>query len=68
MIILSFFRTATSFLTFRSPSTRSEKGQGMAEYAIILVLVALLVIATLRILGPQISDFYTTVNNSLPGN
>jgi len=29
-----------------------EKGQGLVEYALILVLVAIVVIATLMILGP----------------
>ncbi len=30
-----------------------EKGQGLIEYAIILVLVAVLVIAIVRLLGPS---------------
>jgi len=68
MIILSFLKTASSFVTFRSPSSQREKGQGLTEYAIILVLVAVLVVATLTLLGPQVSNLYSTVISSLPGN
>jgi len=42
-----------------------EKGQGLVEYALILVLVAVVVIAILTILGPQIGDVFSTVSNSL---
>jgi len=31
-----------------------EEGQGLVEYALILVLVAIIVIAILMVLGPQI--------------
>ena len=43
----------------------SEKGQGLVEYALILVLVAIVVIAALLILGPMIGKSFSTVNNSL---
>lgn len=33
---------------------RSESGQGMAEYALILVLVAVLCLATIKTLGSNI--------------
>ncbi len=31
----------------------TEQGQGLVEYAIILVLVAIVVIAVVRLLGPK---------------
>lgn len=43
----------------------SLRGQGLVEYALILVLVALVVIAALLILGPVIGNAFSTVNNSL---
>jgi pilus assembly protein Flp/PilA len=43
-----------------------EKGQGLVEYAIILLLVALIVIAVLRLLGPNLGDSYSAINNSVP--
>ena len=42
-----------------------EKGQGLVEYALILVLVAIVVIAALLVLGPVIGNSFSTVNNSL---
>jgi len=41
-----------------------EKGQGLVEYALILVLVAVVVIAILALLGPAISSiFFNIVHN-----
>jgi len=42
-----------------------EKGQGLVEYAIILVLVAVLVVAVMRLLGPKVGNTFSTINNSL---
>lgn len=42
-----------------------EKGQGLVEYALILVLVAIVVIAALMILGPIIGNVFSTINTSL---
>ncbi len=44
-----------------------EKGQGLVEYALILVLVAIVVIAALMILGPIIGNVFSKVNSSLGG-
>ena len=43
-----------------------EKGQGLVEYAIILALVAIVVIAVMRLLGPKIGNTFSTINSSLP--
>ena len=42
-----------------------EKGQGLVEYALILVLVAIVVIAVLMLLGPMIGDTFSTISDSL---
>ncbi len=42
-----------------------EKGQGLVEYALILVLVAIVVIAALMVLGPIIGNVFTKINSSL---
>jgi len=42
-----------------------EKGQGLVEYALILVLVSIVVIAALLILGPTISDIFIQINNTI---
>ena len=42
-----------------------ERGQGLVEYAIILALVSIIVIAVMRILGPKIGNTFSSINNSL---
>ena len=42
-----------------------EKGQGLVEYALILVLVAIVVIAALMVLGPVIGNVFSKINSSL---
>ena len=42
-----------------------EKGQGLVEYALILFLIAVVVIAVLALLGPQIRSIFGLVYNSL---
>ena len=42
-----------------------EKGQGLVEYALILVLVAVVVLVVLTILGPLIGNVFTSVNSAL---
>jgi pilus assembly protein Flp/PilA len=41
-----------------------ERGQGMVEYALILVLVAVVAIVALTVLGPLVSDLIDTVSNN----
>lgn len=42
-----------------------EKGQGLVEYALILVLVAIVVIAALMVLGPLIGNVFSEISSSL---
>jgi len=42
-----------------------EKGQGLVEYAIILVLVAVVVIAVVRLFGPKVGNTFSSINSSL---
>jgi pilus assembly protein Flp/PilA len=46
---------------------QDEQGQGLVEYALILVLVAIVVIAILAILGPQIGNIFSRVTDGLSG-
>jgi pilus assembly protein Flp/PilA len=41
------------------------RAQGMVEYALILVLVAIVVIAALSLLGPIVANVFSSVNASL---
>jgi pilus assembly protein Flp/PilA len=42
-----------------------ERGQGLVEYAIILVFVFLVVIAILRVLGPKVGNTFSSISSSL---
>ena len=44
-----------------------EKGQGLVEYAMILILVVVVVIVVLAVLGPVIGNVYSEINSSLAG-
>lgn len=44
---------------------RSEQGQTMAEYGLILVLIAVAAVATLTVLGGSISGVFTSIAGSL---
>jgi pilus assembly protein Flp/PilA len=42
-----------------------EEGQGLVEYALILVLVAVVVIIILALLGPAIGNIFSNIINNL---
>jgi pilus assembly protein Flp/PilA len=42
-----------------------EKGQGLVEYALILVLVAVVVIIILALLGPAIGNIFSNIISAL---
>lgn len=42
-----------------------ERGQGLVEYALILVLVAVVVIVILALLGPAIGNVFSNIVNSI---
>ena len=42
-----------------------EKGQGLVEYALILVLVAIVVIVILALLGPAIGNVFSNIVNTI---
>jgi pilus assembly protein Flp/PilA len=49
----------------RSVIDADDEGQGLAEYALILALIAIVAIIALVFLGSQISDKLSTVGNAL---
>ena len=44
---------------------RREEGQAMVEYALILVLIAIVVIVVLTTLGEKVSDVFQTISDAL---
>ena len=57
-----FRSTIARILTF---IRRTEDGQGLAEYALILALIAVIAITALLFLGSQISDKLSTIGSQL---
>jgi pilus assembly protein Flp/PilA len=43
----------------------TEGGQGMVEYALILMLIALVLIIVVTVLGGQTSNLYSNISNGL---
>ncbi len=41
--------------------TQRERGQGLIEYALILVLIAIVVIVVLTLLGPAIGEVFSSI-------
>jgi len=44
---------------------RQEKGQTLIEYALIIALIVIVVIAAMLLLGPQIATLYNTITTTL---
>ncbi len=56
------------FLRLRELMVRKEddqEGQGMVEYALILVLIAVVVIVILAVVGHQVSNVFSNISNGL---
>jgi len=50
---------------FKGLLDRAERGQGLAEYALILALIAIVAIAALVFLGGQISAILSSIGQAL---
>jgi pilus assembly protein Flp/PilA len=44
---------------------QQRKGQGLVEYALILVLVAIVIIVILSVLGPAIGNVFSQIVNTI---
>lgn len=49
----------------RNTAVRVELGQGLVEYALIIFLVAIVVIAILLLLGPQIGAVFSSIYSTI---
>jgi Flp pilus assembly pilin Flp len=59
------FRNLLTHLQFNY--CRSEKGQDLAEYSIMIGLIALLVVVSLTIIGTSISSIFDSIAVALQG-
>ena len=44
----------------------SEDGQGLTEYGLIIMLIAIVVIVAMTVAGPVIANFYQSVADAFP--
>jgi len=50
-----------------SISFPTQKGQGLVEYALIMVLVSVVVIGALTVVGPQVGNVFSEIIDIFPG-
>jgi pilus assembly protein Flp/PilA len=43
-----------------------EEGQGLVEYALIILFIAIVIVAVLAIFGPAVGNMFSTVVNEWP--
>jgi len=60
IFFINFLKGALSMLFLPK-----EEGQGLVEYALILVLVAIVVIAILLLLGPVVGNVFSNIVSNL---
>ena len=49
----------------RAPARAAQTGQGLAEYALILALIAVLAIAAVTFMGGTINDMMSSLGNAM---
>jgi pilus assembly protein Flp/PilA len=59
--MFSFIRILKKF----SLILTNDKGQGLVEYALILVLIAIVVFAALQLFGIHLNNTYETINSGV---
>ncbi len=55
----------SALVAFISSLRRDDEGQGLAEYALILALIAVIAIVALLFLGHQISDQMSIIGSTI---
>jgi pilus assembly protein Flp/PilA len=63
--IATMARWAADWLHAAFRRDDDERGQGMVEYALILVLIAIVVIVILQVVGQQVNNVFSNVSNGL---
>ena len=60
---MNMLMLVNSYLAF----VKNEKGQGLAEYALIIVLIAIAVVTALSSVGGEITSVFQNIQTSLAG-
>jgi pilus assembly protein Flp/PilA len=62
--MLEFYVRTMQLLT--APARKDEKGATAVEYGLLVALIAAVIVAVVVLLGQNINDAFTKVNNSMP--
>ncbi|MFN2451594.1 MAG: Flp family type IVb pilin [Candidatus Dormibacteria bacterium] len=62
-----YLRLREAIVSAKDREESDEEGQGMVEYALILVLIAVVVIVILTVVGKQVNNVFSNVSNGLSG-
>lgn len=61
--LISFFTISSHYLSVDD----ADDGQGLVEYALLLALISVAMIALMTILGPSIGNIYSNIMASMDG-
>jgi pilus assembly protein Flp/PilA len=62
-MLSELYLRVSEFLTRKHE--KDEEGQGMVEYALILVLIAIVVIVIVSVVGKQVNNVFSNISNGL---
>ena len=60
------FATTENFLARHWLQLERQRGQGMAEYGLIIILIAIVVVFILAIFGHKVSTVYSNIDTAIP--
>ena len=64
-MLSNLYQRLRGLMVRKSELEEQEKGQGMVEYALILVLIAVVVIVILTVVGHQVSNVFSNISSGL---
>jgi len=67
-MLRSFTRIVSLVEEARDAFLRHQKGQGMVEYALIIALIAIALVAALTAFGGGLQKFYNSISNTVNAN
>lgn len=63
--IMSLKERLNEFFAIATALIRSEKGQTLVEYGLLVVLIAVIIILMLKGTGEQVNSLYSAINSGL---
>jgi pilus assembly protein Flp/PilA len=64
-MLSNLYQRLRGLMVRKTELEEQEKGQGMVEYALILVLIAIVVIVVLTVVGHQVNNIFSNISSTL---